>query len=132
MADDATFQKFIEQWIGRFGTAQALADAIGMSLSAFSRGVRNAGTLGVENCLRLADVTGEHPSRVLRLAGKDEVATLIERLYSSGISAQGQRLSAPERELIGLWTALNRETQEPLIVILRALSEKHRRSTRTA
>jgi hypothetical protein len=126
MADE-TFQQFIERWIGRYGTAQALSDAIGMSLSAFSRGVRNAGTLGLESCLRLAEVTGEPPSRVLRIAGKGEAAALIDRLYGGALVSEKTSLSALERELVTLWNGLSIDAQEPFLIILRALSEKQRK-----
>jgi hypothetical protein len=42
----------------RYGTAHALADAIGMSLSAFLRGVQH-GSLSELNLLRLAEESGE-------------------------------------------------------------------------
>jgi len=35
------------------------------------------------NCLKLADVIGRSASEVLRAAGKDDVAILIERLYGT-------------------------------------------------
>lgn len=128
---DESFEQFIHRWIGRYGTAQALADAIGMSLSAFSRGVRNAGTLGVESLLRLAVETGEPPGKVLRIAGKGDVAELIERLYGTAHASLGG-VSGQERELIGLWKDLSRGTQDSMLTILTALSEKGKRSRKTA
>ena len=132
MSDDESFSQFIERWIGRYGTAQALADAIGMSLSAFSRGVRNAGTLGVDNLLRLADVTGESPGKVLRIAGKRDVADLIDRLYGGALNSRAVGLSGLERELINLWKGLHRNAQEPILTIVKALSEKQQQRRRTA
>jgi hypothetical protein len=75
------FQKWIEKLVdSRYGTAQRLATALGISLSAFSRGVK-AGSLSVESLLRLAVETGEPPSEILRRANKADVAKLIEQLY---------------------------------------------------
>jgi hypothetical protein len=97
---EESFNEFIERWIVRYGTAQALADAIGMRLSAFARATR-AGTLGVEQCLRLAENTREPPGRVLRLAGKGEVAELIERLYGGAPSSTaGSRTSVTWQEVL--------------------------------
>lgn len=90
--------RFVIALIPRFGTAQALADALDMSLSAFLRGAKH-GTLGIENCLRLAQLAGEHPSKVLALAGKKDVATLIESLYGP---AAATTLSDTDHRLLGL------------------------------
>jgi transcriptional regulator with XRE-family HTH domain len=116
-----SFEQFIHRWIGQYGTAQKLADAIGMSLSAFSRGVRNSGTLGVESLLRLALATGEPPSTVLRIAGKRDVADLVEHLYGTARSST-RGLSGQEQELISLWNGLSRDAQEPLLLIIGALA----------
>lgn len=92
------FAHFVEGLIAdRFRTASALATAIGMSLSAFQRGVKG-GSLGVDKCLLLAEQAGADPSEVLRLAGKGETATIIERLYVQ----DGPHLSAVDRELVAL------------------------------
>lgn len=63
------------------GVATRLADAVGMSVSAFQRSTREEGTLSFENLLKLAGETGTSASKVLRLGGKTEQADLIERLY---------------------------------------------------
>jgi hypothetical protein len=75
------FRAFLDALIQKEGSAQGLARAIGMSPTAVLRAAHEQFTLNVENCLRLAAYTGEDPSRVLRLAGKDVMAGLIERLY---------------------------------------------------
>lgn len=78
------FRAWVEGLITRRynGVATRLADAVGMSVSAFQRSTRN-GTLSIENLLRLADETGESPAAVLRMAGKAEINDLIERLYGT-------------------------------------------------
>lgn len=112
-----SFRQFIDGLVQKTGTAGAVAQAIGMSLSAFSRGVRNEGTLSVENCLRLAEWSGESPGRVLHLANKGDVAVLIERLYG----AERTPVSGPERELSALWRELEPDAQSALFTLLRAL-----------
>lgn len=64
----------------RYKSAGALAAAIGMTDSGFSRAAK-AGTFETENLLRLADETGEAANRVLEMGGKAHVNALIERLY---------------------------------------------------
>jgi hypothetical protein len=97
-----TFQEWIhEQVAKRFGTMTALATAIGMRVSPFTRGVAE-GTFNVVNLLKLAQVTDEHPSKVLRLAGKAATADLIERLYGTGAGA----LTTSQRDLLDRWTRL--------------------------
>jgi hypothetical protein len=80
---------------------RVIAEGIGMSESGFTRGVKR-GTLSIENLLDLARVNDTHPSRVLRMAGKDRVADLLEQLYGPGIDA----LTASERDVIGAWNRL--------------------------
>lgn len=76
-----TLQTWIEDLVEkRYGTTRALAQAVGMTESGFSRAVK-AGTFEVENCLRLAHETGESADVVLTLAGKASVHDLIEKLY---------------------------------------------------
>ena len=64
-----------------YPSVRAFADALGIKdASRLSRGQ----PFDVYWCLRLAQVTGEHPSVVLRAAQKGAIATLIEALYGSG------------------------------------------------
>jgi transcriptional regulator with XRE-family HTH domain len=81
-----TFADIIEQAAKHVGTKDALAKKIGISATRISRVANDASqhTLNVENCLRLAEITGIPPSDILRVAGKQEVADLIERLYGQG------------------------------------------------
>lgn len=116
------FSSFIAELVRRYGTAHRLSEAIGMSLSAFSRGVRNEGTLSVENCLRLAEETGEPPSKVLRLASKGQVADLIERLYAR------VPMKEADREILFLWQNLDSEADRALRTLLRALVADQKRA----
>lgn len=110
-----TFRQWVERLIDqRFGTATALAAAIGMELSPFTRGVK-AGTLNLVNLLKLAQVAEEQPSKVLRLARKTAEADLLEALYGSGREA----LTPSQRELIETWEQISDEVRPALAVVLR-------------
>lgn len=98
----------------RYGTIREIAALIGMSESGFSRGVKR-GTLSLENLLDLARATEQHPSIVLRRAGKDRVAVLLEELYGSGRDA----LTASLRELIEIWEGIPDDVRVHLLVLLR-------------
>lgn len=88
------------------GVATRLADALGMSISAFQRSTR-MGTLSVENLLRLAEETGTPAADVLRLGEKAELADLIERLF--GPSAKPEEYSKTAREVARLYDRLEDE-----------------------
>lgn len=118
------FTRYVQQWIREYGTAGRLAETIDMSLSAFSRGVRNEGTLSVYSLLRLAEETGEPASKVLRIANKGHVADIIERLY--GDSAP-EGVSGALREHLDDWTALTDEQRAPLEHIIKQLASGRRR-----
>lgn len=65
-----------------YRTKEAVAEAAGLTSSAFWRQVRS-GKLGVEPLLRLAYATGESATSVLTLAGKGALAKLIELNYGA-------------------------------------------------
>jgi len=107
------FQAWVSELVGRrFGTMTALASAVGMQLSPFVRGV-DSGTLNIVNLLRLAEVADENPSRVLRLAGKEKVAELIERLYGA------PTLTPSQRELIANLEQVPASVRENFAVLIR-------------
>lgn len=82
-----TLREWIERLVAdRYKTTAALAKAIGMTESGFSRASK-ASTFDVENCLRLAQETGESAATVLKLAGKGHVNDLIETLYGKARAA---------------------------------------------
>lgn len=101
----------------RYGTAQALAGRVGITGSAFSRGVA-AGTLSTEALLRLAAETGTPASELLRLAKKEHVAVLIESLYGKAVAAP---TSGDARVLAELWSGLPPNLQQALLVVMKQL-----------
>lgn len=114
-----TFQAWVEELIARrFKTATALAHAIGMKLSPFTRGVA-AGTLNLVNLLKLAKAAEAHPSMVLRLARKGKEADLLEELYGPGL----ETLTASQRELVALYGRItDAEDKETVRVLVRRLA----------
>ena len=114
-----TFRSFIKDQIRQHGTLTALANGTEMSVSAFSRQVRNENTLGIDSCLRLAQFVGESPSTVLQLAGKADVAALIEQLYGP----PRESLSEIDRALI----ALEPDVKAQLLRLVEQITPKRQR-----
>lgn len=85
-----------------------------MTLSSFSRQVR-AGSLGSAALIRLAQWSGDNPSWVLRLAGKGELADLIERSWGPP-----RALSDLDYELLALPVGAKRE----VVSLARALAPR--------
>jgi hypothetical protein len=110
-----------EQIHARFNTATALARAIGVQLPVFLRGVEK-GTFSIANLLRLAQATDTHPSDVLRLAGKGDIAKLIEELYQVDVLP----VSAGEQRLLRRWRQLSPQAQHSLETIMRDLPKQRR------
>ncbi|MCC6989907.1 MAG: hypothetical protein IT181_12960 [Acidobacteria bacterium] len=104
----------------RYGTAQALSMRIGLSLSAFTRGV-TAGSLSTESLLRLALETGTAASDLLRIAKKEHVAHLIEQLYGKSAPQPGGDI----RTLAEAWPSLPPAAQQAVLVLVRAVAKQH-------
>jgi hypothetical protein len=93
-----------------FPSVTAFAQALGIDASRMSRGK----PFNIYWCLRLAQVTGENPSVILRAANKGEIATLIENLYGSG-----KVLLTPEQQMLldALDSLQDPRARQALIVI---------------
>jgi hypothetical protein len=66
----------------RGGTKTAFAKDLGISLERLLKVLKNPSeSLGVANLLRLAVVSGLAPGEILTMAGKADVAALLELLY---------------------------------------------------
>lgn len=115
-----TLREFVDALVtSRYGTAQHLSMRIGLSLSAFSRGV-TAGSLSTESLLRLARETGTPASDVLRIAKKEHIASLIEELYGT---AKAQLPTGEERALLEAWRLLPDQVRQAVLVLVRALGK---------
>lgn len=88
-----TFKGFLRKVRDKYygGSARALGHALGIDPTRISRGT----PFNIQGCLRLAQVTGENPSIVLRAANKGHIATLIETLYGPG-----KTLLSPEQQML--------------------------------
>src|SRR5579885_1214122 len=80
------FKTLLNRIAAGFPSHRALATALGVTPSRLSRAMTGTGgefPFNVTNCLRLAQLSGESASEILRAAGKKDVADLIEALYGS-------------------------------------------------
>jgi hypothetical protein len=78
------FTKLLNRIADGYPTRLALAQALDINASRLSRALNGSDphtSFNIENCLRLAKVSGEPASRVLRAADKGTIADLIEELY---------------------------------------------------
>lgn len=121
-----SLRDFVDRLVNeQYGTSGAIAKAIGMSLSAFSRGVRYEGTLGVDKLLKLAESSGNSPDLILTLGKKPDVARLIGRLYGPPRAP----LSGADREFLNLWRSTPAGIREAMLTLLR-VSAKQENSKR--
>ncbi len=103
----------------RGGTKTAFAEEIGISLERLLKVLENpTESLGVANLLRLAVVSGLSPSQVLTMAGKSEVAELLDVLYGK----------TPDRpcSVRELWPTLSPKAQQALTTFVEELEPKRR------
>jgi transcriptional regulator with XRE-family HTH domain len=75
------FRDLLETAARRFPTKHAFARALGITPGRLSRVLGGEHSLDVLNCLKLAKLTGLSASEVLRVAGKGDIADLLEDLY---------------------------------------------------
>ena len=120
------FGEILKQCVERIGTRHALGKLLGMSGSRVGRAIDGQYTFNIENCLRLADVMRESPTRILRAAGKIEIANLIERLYGKTTPL----LSDADQQLLDLWNALPARRRKILYDVLNELTADERERER--
>jgi len=105
------------------GVKQAAASAIGITPSRYSKvyGGKDLYSLSVENCLRLARLTRESPGTVLRICGKDEIAAVLDDLYTPALASDGQfALAVGGENLRAILTALTKLPDEELAPLVAA------------
>ena len=64
-------------------TNRELAHALDISETHVGRVLKGGYSFSVQNCLRLASLADEPPSAVLRMAGKDDVADMLDKAYAT-------------------------------------------------
>lgn len=119
MSELVTFRSLLKRLQKKhFPTVTAFAHALGIQdPSRLSRGK----PFNVYWCLRLAQVTGENPSVILRAADKGDVATLIETLYGTG-----KALLTPEQQtLLDAFEAMAPHSRQALITIAKDVAAQH-------
>ncbi|MEP7304167.1 MAG: hypothetical protein ABJA98_01490 [Acidobacteriota bacterium] len=102
------FKTLLNKIAERFPSRTALAKALKITPSRLSRAL-NTGDFpfNIENCLRLAQVSEEPPSDVLRAADNREIAELIESLYGPE-----KRVTDPVlQDLLQEWPTLTLENK---------------------
>jgi hypothetical protein len=110
----AEFKVLLNRIVRNFPSHGALAKALGVTPSRLSRALSGAGgdfPFNVVNCLRLAKLSGESPSQILRAAKKGEIADLIEGLYGRD---RGGLLTQDERTFLARISALDAGDRELL------------------
>lgn len=111
------FRELLKAAVKQFGSQRALAEAIQLDTSRLNRAINKGDhPFNVENCLRLAQVTGLRPSLVLRAADKGSVAELIESLYGKEVDS---RMTLKERDHLDCWRKLDPERQRAIDVLTR-------------
>lgn len=106
------------------GTRRAFAHAIGVSPSTVSHflGGRDSHPPSTEVCLRIALVCRVSPQKVLRAAGRDKIADLIEELYGAAAERrdlfQTASLTPSDRAHIQEWKQLDHGTRRALQTVI--------------
>ena len=78
----SSFATLLRRLRKRYPSVRAFARALDVDPSHLSRAMGpHSQPFDVRGCLRLARVTAENPSVILRAAGKQEIADLVEALY---------------------------------------------------
>lgn len=116
------FQDLLIELIRSFpGTKRDLAKLLDITPSRLSH-LLNAGDIpSMEVCLRLADATGTSASKVLRVAGKEDVADLIERLYGPAADhrqAHKHRISPAESGFLAQWRQLDQADRRAMTILI--------------
>lgn len=101
------------------GSIRAVAKGIGLTEGRLGRVLAGQHSLSVESCLRFSDLTGEPASKVLRAAGKEKVAGLIEKLYATS----DEVISPTEKALLKRFRDLPPKPQRMVRDLLETLTE---------
>lgn len=105
-----------------FPSAHAFAKALGVRQSHLSRAMRlrRPQPFDVLGCLKLAEVTGEDPIRILRAAGKGAVADKLERL---ALPLRKTGASPAKQELLDVIDYLTEDQIRHVTAVLRHIAK---------
>jgi hypothetical protein len=111
----------------RYGTKTALALDLGMTLERLVKVMKDPKeSLGVANCLRLAKVSGLPPGQVLTMAGKSEIADLLDVLYGR----TPERGASRDELVTQWWPRLSPKAKEAMRTLLDELTVGKKRKPR--
>jgi transcriptional regulator with XRE-family HTH domain len=115
----ASFKDLLRKAAQQFRTQAEFAEALGISLARLNRALnKSEHALNPVNCLRLARITGDPPSVVLRAGGKADLAELIEQLYGRS------EFTSEQKDLIELWSRVDdADDREAVRYLLERLAE---------
>jgi plasmid maintenance system antidote protein VapI len=113
------FRDLLEAAAKLFSTKREFAGKLGITPGRLSRVLGGEHSLDPMNCLRLAQMTGATPSRVLRIAGKGELAEMIESLYGPGRPT----VSASQRELLDQFDRISQRARDGVKAVLGELPQ---------
>jgi len=111
-------QEFLDARRATFGTLQTIAKHMDVTFSGFLRAVKQ-GTLSVENCLRLAEVLGEEPAVIFRVANKPDLADQFERLYGKTTNP----MTEEERGIVSMWRGLTADARTGFQILLTKIAQ---------
>lgn len=112
-------QKLLTDLAKQFGTKTALAERLGLSLERLIKVMKDPKeSLGVLNCLKLAQVSGLPPSQILIMAGKKDVADLLDSVYGR----TAERPTNPEALATQWWPEMTPKAKDALRTLLDELA----------
>jgi transcriptional regulator with XRE-family HTH domain len=98
-------------------TQQGLADELGLTRQWLERAIGGGVALGAESCLRIALEYDEDALQLLRAAGKDELAELLDR---AGFGAG--EVSVADRDLVRTLASLPEAQRSSIRELIRSLA----------
>lgn len=104
-----------------FGGLQGdMAKALGLTPSPFSRALKTGKNFGPEPCFRLARLLGQPVVDVLRVAGKAQLADLVEETFGAGPSEAARA----DGQLGTIFGALSPQRQEQALQFMKFLRDQ--------
>jgi hypothetical protein len=122
----STFATFLRRLYTRhqhtYPTVRAFAGALGIDETQLSRAMGPRGKpFDTRRCLKLAAMTGENPTTILRAAGKGDLAILIEQQYGEPSGT----LSQDHQELLAAFDAIAPQARPAILLIMQTMAKGH-------
>ena len=123
-------ERFLDELIETrmFRTRREIAEECGTTDQGLSQALSDPQRrLSVEQCLRLARRIRAHPVAILRMAGRDEAAAVLEDLWPRKHDLVA--ITRSERELIDQWRAMTISDRHHLSALIKICAERERART---